>query len=390
MKVIHYIADFGTTAGPTAQSVYSIILSTTKVAENVLVTSSQHIDAEKKATLEEHGIKVFSIPLEKKYNPLSWWSFRKGIKNILNAEKPDIVHIHASWDASPALMECISRHQGYVTVVSPHGTLTQQQLRVNFWKEKLFPLLTYYGNMMRKSILAIALSQKERDDIVSMKKHVEVMSELLSNASSAESFAQALMTAYRKAIDTCYNRFLTDKERLFVEIITNYTVSGIIEDKDLMAEADTTDISFRRIYFHAYDEDVLDRLRDGAKQLNINIPPIADITSIPRYISKKAKRRGAITDLPLPRKSIRLDADSKEFQVVALLLRAHKEGLKRLTLRHLSEFYTIFMNDDFDEDVVTYELKRLKINKFVQKLQAQLKDMYYIPDGFMITYKKNI
>lgn len=390
MKVIHYIADFGTTAGPTAQSVYSILLSTTKVAENILVTSSRHIDAEKKVSLEQHSIKVISIPFEKKYNPLTWWSFRKGIKNILNAEKPDVVHIHASWDLSPAVMECIARHQGYVTVVSPHGALTQAQLHVDFWKKKLLPLLTYYGNIMRKSILAIALSQKERDDIISMKKHVEVMPELINNVSSSEPFAQALMAAYRKAIDTCYDRFLTDKERLFVEMITNYTVCGFIEDKEHMAQTDTTGVSFRRIYFHAYDEDVLDRLRNGAQELDINIPPIADITSIPRYISKKAKRRGAIADLPLPRKRIHLNADSKEYQVVALLLKAHKEGLKRLTLRHLSELYAIFMNDDFDEDIVTSEIRRMKIKKFVNKLQARLKNMYYIPDGFMITYKKHI
>jgi hypothetical protein len=65
-------------------------------------------------------------------------------------------------------------------------------------------------------------------------------------------------------------------------------------------------------------------------------------------------------------------------------MRAHKEGMKRLTLRHKMELYDIFRNDDFNEDVVAKELSRLRLRRFTKKIQNLLHDMYNMSVGYDI------
>ena len=144
-------------------------------------------------------------------------------------------------------------------------------------------------------------------------------------------------------------------------------------------------LSFRRLYFYAYDEDVLDKVLEGARSLSYNFPQPGNIADIPRYADRKAKKRGGIEQLQLPVRKIHLtDERSLEYKAVTSLLRVQKEGIKRLTLRHKAELYKIFRNDDFDENIVGEELVRLRLKKITKKVQRMLHELYNMPVGYDI------
>ena len=51
--------------------------------------------------------------------------------------QPDIIHVHAAWDSTAALIEHTARSHGFYTVVSVHGGLAPEVMELAFFKHKL-------------------------------------------------------------------------------------------------------------------------------------------------------------------------------------------------------------------------------------------------------------
>jgi hypothetical protein len=339
-----------------------------------------------------YKLQMVYLPKLSTSNPLKIYHAYKVIKECLMQLQPDLVHVHGSWNPLLFVMERTARRKGYVTCVSIYGGMAPEVLNTEFFKHRLLPLIFYQAPLIRHSTSLIAQNEKEWKDIrnLNLKKRVEILPLALSTEEGTQAYTQAILAAYQKAIDSSYKNYITPEEEMLVErcLITATTMDTKFVPKSSAENGENQDkpaLSFRRIYFYAYDEDVLDKVIEGAKSLSYNFPEPSNIGDIPRYADRKAKKRGGIEQLQLPVRKLHItDEKTLEYKVITSLLRVQKEGIKRLTLRHKAELYNIFRNDDFDEGIVGEELTRLRLKSFTKKIQKMLHELYNMPVGYDI------
>ena len=373
----------------TQQSRYKlrVVTAASKQAETWLLTSTSLSDALVQQFMQAYSVHVICMPELTVRSPMQMWHTSKRMKQLLLTQQPDIIHVHGAWNPLLALMEHTARKSNFVTCVSPYGGMAPEILNTDFVKTKMLPFLLYQAPMIRRSTSLIATSEKEAQDIgnLNLKKRVEVLPPISDGSEQKNIFSMSLLAAYRKAIDSSYKSFITTGEEMLVE---QCLVASTTSDFQLMQQENLPmdDIqSIRRVFLYAYDEDVIDRLHDGASRLSKNLPPLIDVERIPRYADRKAKKRGGISELPQPKRRLRIAPENdRETTVVQALLRVKKAGIQNLTLRHKRELYDIFRNTDFNEDVVAAELRRLGMKKFTRRIQDLLHAMYNMPEGYDI------
>ena len=364
-----------------------LVTSVSRQAESYLLTSTQLTPDIEEQLTQIYKLKIVRLPELSMSNPLKLYQSWKELKKALQMIQPDLVHVHGAWNPLLYLMERTARHNGFVTCISTYGGMAPEILNIDFFKKRMLPLLCYQAPLIRHSTSLLAINQKEWEDIrnLNLKKRVEILPEITIRDGSTDVLSTALLAAYRKAIDSSYKRFITADEEIFVErCVIAATTKEPISGSQYMGAEDS--LSFRRVFLYAYDEDVIDILPAGAHRLFCQMPQPQNVADIPRYVDKKAKKRGGLQQLPSPVRKIKISNEDKplEYSVVTSLLKAQKEGIKRLTLRHKSELYDLFRNKDFDEDVVAEELSRLRLRRFTKKIQRKLHDMYNMPQGFDI------
>ncbi len=392
LKILHYIPDFWSLNNTQAQKILRLITAVSRQTESYLVTSSPFSKEMEQQLKDVYKLQMVYLPKLSTSNPLRINHAYKVIKECLMQLQPDLVHVHGSWNPLLFVMERTARRKGYVTCVSIYGGMAPEVLNTEFFKHRLLPLILYQAPLIRHSTSLIAQNEKEWKDIrnLNLKKRVEILPQALSTEEGAQAYTQAILAAYQKAIDSSYKNYITPEEEMLVErcLITATTMDAKFVPKSSAENGENQNkpaLSFRRIYFYAYDEDVLDKVIEGAKRLSYNFPEPSNIGDIPRYADRKAKKRGRIEQLQLPVRKLHItDEKTLEYKVITSLLRVQKEGIKRLTLRHKAELYNIFRNDDFDEGIVGEELTRLRLKSFTKKIQKMLHELYNMPVGYDI------
>ena len=391
MKILHYIPDFWSVNNTQAQKILHLITAVSRQTESYVVTSSPFTQEMEQQLKEVYKIQMVYLPKLSASNPLKIYHAYKVIKECLIQLQPDLVHVHGSWNPLLFVMERTARKRGFVTCVSTYGGMAPEVLNTEFFRRRLLPLIFYQAPLIRHSTSLIVINEKEWNDIrnLNLKKRVEILPPAQSTEEGAQAYSQAILAAYQKAIDSSYKRFITPEEEMIVERCminaTTMDTKYVPEHKEEGDKQNKQSLSFRRLYFYAYDEDVLDKVLEGARSLSYNFPQPGNIADIPRYADRKAKKRGGIEQLQLPVRKIHLtDERSLEYKAVTSLLRVQKEGIKRLTLRHKAELYKIFRNDDFDENIVGEELVRLRLKKITKKVQRMLHELYNMPVGYDI------
>lgn len=356
----------------------SIVLSTSKVAETHLLTFSQ-LDEEKLQVLrEQYGVTVHTLPHDKRQMLLRVYAEGKKARKIIHEVSPDIVHVWGAWDMTAAIVESRARKEKVVTVVSPLRGLATVNINTSFWKEKLPRLLAYQAVMVRRSTAVLALDETERSEIrsIKLKSHIEILPK------EEAGLQHSIMAAYRKALDSSYQNYITEEEQAFVR---NAVRIAVERDADGIELPDSQGLSFRRIYLYAYDEDVTELLLEGARRVERPMPPLLDVSKVQRYKNKKAKSRVSLSEVGAKMRKIAISADhEKEIRVVTMIAGAKKQTMKRMTIRQWVELYDIFRNIDFDEDMVAIELQRQHLKHFTVKIQKRLREEYSLPQGYDI------
>ncbi len=385
MHILHYITDFSSAAGPQASTVRTVLYATSQVAKNTLMTCVPLLEDDVKNMEARYGIKVVYPHWRKNGNPFDAVLFLISVEKTLRKKRPDVVHVHGTWDWRAAMVERIARQHGIITTVSPHRGMSLELIGIDFWKEKLPKLLAFQIWMVRNCMAVITDNEQERDVIVSLlhKKRIEVMPAVQNNDEGYATLGNALMVVYRKCLDTVYGRKLSKKERNVVST----ALRALVADDDVDTPLpDVKDVSCRRIYFYAYDEDVMQQFIDGCEKMQLSVDSPLNMETIPRYRNPKAKKRGPLNDVEIKIKTWHLPEDRiSERNAVLLICKAKKLGFAQLTLRHYTELYTLFRYSDFDEDLVRAELKRLHALTFTKKMQKRLAMMFGLKHGYSIT-----
>ena len=165
MKVLHYIPSMARNLGGVAAYLSILSGELGRRCELVIATSVQENDLpmENCKVVDLEGFRFTDAGLG-----LSW----KGIRQfaalcdrILDAEKPDLVHINGIWSLDRWLMQRQALKRGIKTYVMPHGMLEPWILNRHYWTKKLPALLLYERRALRSAECLIATAESERENI---------------------------------------------------------------------------------------------------------------------------------------------------------------------------------------------------------------------------------
>ena len=181
------------------------------------------------------------------------------------------------------------------------------------------------------------------------------------------------MSIYRKVLDTNYMERITKEELEFVHycVRTALWPAGSQETKEVTTE----NLSFRRIYIYAYDNNITQLFTTGAQMLGVQIPPCPDVSSMPRF-KVKQKRNTEINNYQKLQEAIYSVIPGTKIEI-------DRTPAGATIYRTLCDIFQALRFHDYDEDNFSEIIKKKGITKFTAHILHQMQEAFGLELGYM-------
>lgn len=150
LKVVHFITSIDKSGGGTTAYIQLISKELKELVDLEVVTcKTVH-------SVDLHDVKVRFLNL----SLLRWFTLKKEFINLIEAEKPDIVHLNGIWMPQIWLFQKIAQQLGIKVVLSPHGMLEPYILNRHPLKKQL-ALALYQRKAVKRADYLHATAQSE-------------------------------------------------------------------------------------------------------------------------------------------------------------------------------------------------------------------------------------
>lgn len=349
MRIIHYIPRTDTANTSVTEYVNCLVRSTARVAETYVITQKD---------LGSGAIMVRS-------------RFLRKLKEL----QPDIVHVHAAWDSTAALIEHAARTHGYYTIVSVHGALAPEVMELAFFKHKLPRIIGYEFQMVRNCSAVVAVSEDDAKQVKQLgwKKRIITIPHPSLKLTNDDETQELIMSIYRQVLDTNYMARITDDEIKFIQECVRIALWP--DDTQEKIEINTEGLSFRRIYIYAHDNVITDLLMNGAQKLGIQMPTRPDVSAMPRFKVKQKHN----TDI----NSYQKLNDAISAVIPGTKIEIGRTPAGATTYRTLCDVFQTLRFNDYDEDQFAEIIKKKGIGKFTARLLYQMQQLFGLELGYM-------
>lgn len=297
--------------------------------------------------------------------------FLRKLKEI----QPDIIHIHAAWDSTAALIEHTARSHGHFTIVSVHGGLAPEIMEIAFFKHKLPRIIGYQFQMVRKCNAVVAISENDAKQIKQLgwKKRIVTIPHPSLKLISEDETSELLMAIYRQVLDTNYMARITEEEIEFTQYCIRMALWPVGSQE--MKIMNTENLSFRRIYIYAHDNNVSELLMSGAQILGLQMPTRPDISAMPRF---KVKQKH----------NTEINSIQKLSEVITQVIPGTKIEINRTpagstTFRTICDIFQALRFHDYDEDEFAETIKKKGIAKFTARQLYKMQELFGLELGYM-------
>lgn len=155
MKILHYINTLDRSFGGTTTYMQMLALSLRSRAELVFVADASP------NPVEISGAKVIFMQSK-------WYSrsrYKKEWTAILDAEKPDVVHINTIWLPQCAWAQLWAEQKGYKCALTVHGMLEPWIVNRNRWKKKL-GMIFFQRRQLQTALWQTVTAMEEREHVL--------------------------------------------------------------------------------------------------------------------------------------------------------------------------------------------------------------------------------
>ena len=169
MKVLHYIPSIAQDQGGVAAYLSILSEELGKRCELVIATCVQNgnLPMRNCKVADLTGFTFTDAGLKPSWNGIH--RFLKLCDSILDAERPDIVHINGIWTIDRWLMQRQAIKRNIPTYVMPHGMLEPWILRRHYWTKKFPALMLYEKKALRSAKCLIATAESEKQNLLKLK-----------------------------------------------------------------------------------------------------------------------------------------------------------------------------------------------------------------------------
>lgn len=155
MKILHYINTLDRSFGGTTTYMQMLALSLRSRAELVFVADASP------NPVEINGARVIFMQSK-------WYSrsrYKKEWIAILDAEKPDVVHINTIWLPQCAWAQLWAEQTGYKCALTVHGMLELWIVNRNRWKKKL-GMIFFQRRQLQTALWQTVTAMEEREHVL--------------------------------------------------------------------------------------------------------------------------------------------------------------------------------------------------------------------------------
>lgn len=389
MKIIHFITSIDSADIYPAEYMSALLRCMGTAAEVHLATfRSADIPSVAPATLH-----LFDYPKN-----IASRSFSREFEQLIDALRPDIIHIHGCWDRSLWDVTQIAKAADVPLVLSPHGALEPAILKTFFLTRRLPRLVAYQYRTALNADVLLSSTKTEEENLRDLlwNRHIAVIPDpRLTPGVNYGEVSESLLALYRKTIDsTCHYRSLEETEKEVVKALLREGTAHTDEpvqtpEETVAAMLQLSDKAWRKLLIIAHDNHVENTFSDGAVRLGIKIPMI-DMQHIDRFdhLTKDVPTTLPTDKLlylnPLQKSKLNDIEDAKVKRLVILLLNTrHLVGKEDVNLGHLAQLYKYMKYENYDEDIFTESLKPFRLKSFVERTEMVLNHFFGLTEGFM-------
>ena len=189
---------------------------------------------------------------------LSWSGmkqFSACCDRILDAERPDIVHINGIWSLDRWIMQRQALKRHIRTFIMPHGMLEPWILHRHYWTKKLPALMLYERKALKKAVCLIATAESERKHMLQLEMN---KADIPVIANGIDVSCIPTKTSWQKRNKILYLSRLHVKKGVELLLDTAATISDRLSDTELQIAGEG-------------DPDYVDQLKEKAKALPLNV-----------------------------------------------------------------------------------------------------------------------
>lgn len=158
MKIIHYIPCIDRTWGGTSTYMQVLGKELGKLAEVHIITHA----SENPLPIDNCKIHYVS-----RYNPLKG-SFKIEVNKLLDALKPDLVHVNCCWMPACSLVQKMAQKRNIKVVLTPHGMLEPWIIKRHYWTRKVPALLLFQKSAVKKADCLQATAESEKQNLLKL------------------------------------------------------------------------------------------------------------------------------------------------------------------------------------------------------------------------------
>lgn len=157
MKIIHYIPSIDRTSGGTTTYLQLLAKELGKLTELHIVSHA----SDNPVTLESCQVH-YVAPLK------HFREMKREWKCLLDAIRPDIVHVNCCWMPQCALTQKWAQQLGYKVVLTPHGMLEPWIMKRHYWTKKVPALLLYQKAAVKNADYLHATAESEKENLIKL------------------------------------------------------------------------------------------------------------------------------------------------------------------------------------------------------------------------------
>lgn len=331
-----------------------------------------------------HGELAKTVETRMYTGPITPGEWRK----VLSDARPDIVHLHGSWDWHLALARYIAAKADCPVVLSPHGGLSQDVMAQDFFKRKLPRIVAYQFRLVRGAFVMHAATEQELAELKALGwKRRTCLIVAGEDEKGLAGMASEFRRLYQKVIDTWRRGRLTDEQRraMFSLIGASVRADDTGEESSPFALPPTiTQHDWLTLQIYAIDHGVHERLLAGAERFGAKIPEI--VREPPSRFTKKPVLRLA----PPPSTESKTSGDTQEARLATDVLHLQRMLIHHETTGHdgaplalAADIYRKIRFGDYEEDAFLYIIDQAGLRPFTARLMHVLAEAFSLPTGFM-------
>lgn len=172
MKIIHYIPSINRSCGGTSEYIRLL-------AEKLGQQSELHVVTHK----SQHSVPMEHCQVHFVHKNILG-AMKQEWNTLIDAIKPDIVHVHGCWNPQCAWVQKWSQVKGYKVILTTHGMLEPWIMKRNYWTKKLPALILYQKKALRKVDYIHVTAERERDNFRSLRYNEKI--KVIPNAVNVE------------------------------------------------------------------------------------------------------------------------------------------------------------------------------------------------------------